>query len=393
MAIQGSSVTLNSNGDQVVDGPGAPNYNPSALPSIGTDTSTSSTTPTRQSTKGRNTGQDPAATLTGNPFTKDVYSYPWDIASLAHAMFFNINVPTVTLNSPGTNFTAAPNSQSRSQILRTGAIQGSASTINYSGTDFAQQLQSQGINLPTATLQQKTTRITTSIALYVPETLVFDERQLWETPSLLDVIGVGGLSAMNTDVQNFLSKAFGKGVGELVGTAGVAASVLNAGGVNSAINNTIKSVGGAVTATLGYAFNPLIEVIYSHPDLRNFQFDFLFAPRNSNEADQVWNIIYQFRYHSKPSYVNQGQGIGGAFFVPPSQFDITFLRQDENTGQFSENNNLPGIDTCILENVIVNEAPENMFVTNRDGMPTTIRMTLSFKELDMITKDRVQLGY
>lgn len=107
----------------------------------------------------------------------------------------------------------------------------------------------------------------------------------------------------------------------------------------------------------------------------------------------VWNIIYQFRYHSKPSYVNQGQGIGGAFFVPPSQFDITFLRQDENSGQFSENNNLPGIDTCILENVVVNEAPENMFVTNRDGMPTTIRMTLMFKELDIITKERIAAGY
>src|SRR3990167_10737664 len=143
----------------------------------------------------------PLTALGQDPFGVDFYSYPADINKLAHAMIFNINVPVNSKNVQrnavsGSSETPAPSPEgfgstgtaSRSQKLREGTLlgMGIGSLNDIFGTNI--------------TTQRKTTRITKTIALYVPETMVFDSQQQYDTPelgtmaaqSIGDAIGVGG---------------------------------------------------------------------------------------------------------------------------------------------------------------------------------------------------------
>jgi len=48
--------------------------------------------------------------------------------------------------------------------------------------------------------------------------------------------------------------------------------------------------------------------------------------------------------------------------------------------------------SCVLTDLAINYAPNGMFNTFDDGMPTQIDITLSFRELALLTKDKVKDG-
>ena len=141
-------------------------------------------------------------------------------------------------------------------------------------------------------------------------------------------------------------------------------------------------------------------------DLRTYNFEFVFSPRSQREADMVWQIIYEFRRHSAPefaksvslnltnnpanSFGSTGE-LGGLILIPPSEFDITFLRKTPSG--FIENTNIPRMSTCVLSQVQVDYASSGSFVTFEDGMPVQTRMALSFIELNIITREAIDKGY
>jgi len=42
--------------------------------------------------------------------------------------------------------------------------------------------------------------------------------------------------------------------------------------------------------------------------------------------------------------------------------------------------------------MVVNYAPNGQFTSFADGMPTQINITLTFKELALLTKDKIEAG-
>ena len=102
-------------------------------------------------------------------------------------------------------------------------------------------------------------------------------------------------------------------------------------------------------------------------------------------------MIARLKFHQAPEIKN---GTGGYFLVPPSEFDIEFYYN----GQI--NRNIPSISTCVLESIDMDYAPNGFhtFETPGDnsprvggtGMPTAIRMDLSFKETEIMTKFNFQ---
>lgn len=342
----------------------------------------------------------PLDALGTNPFTFDSLVYPSDIESLAHCMTFNINVSDRSKDIKGIDGVKAeaiaPDTQSRSQKVR-------------AGTELGSSLFGLGT-------QRKTKRIKKAISLYVPETMIFDQRQEYFTPSTLQTQGyfygeglkmagtVAGVSA--AVLGTAIGSIEGLGVGIIPGAiGGVLAGLAVKGTANFVgqkledFTNNFGSPGSQndniLTEVTGYAVNPMIEVVYGTPNLRTFQFDFSFAPRSAQEADNVWNIIQTFREYQAPEFAGSGKGfsgIFGAFFVPPAEFDITFFRQDD-TGSFVQNNNIPGISTCVLTESNTNYAPENQWVTFKDGMPVHITLRLVFMEIDIITRERIRSGF
>jgi len=139
--------------------------------------------------------------------------------------------------------------------------------------------------------------------------------------------------------------------------------------------------------SFGEADNPYMEVLFDAMQLRTFTYNFKFAPRNQQEAYEVQRIIQLFRFHMAPELrpgVNRYLGL-------PSQFDIhyMFLSRD---GQASENNYYNRIATCVLQDCKVNYTPEGV-KSFEDGGPTQTTMTLTFKEIELLTKDKIAEGF
>lgn len=322
----------------------------------------------------------PLDNLGTNKYKFSSLNYPSDIESLSHAMLFNILIQDATKDRDAGKATLAPSGSNGQPV---GSRTAELNKGNFLG------------------LTRRTKRSTTAISLYVPETVVFDNKQTYQQMNMLDTLGIGGTLAATG-----LSKAAGamnitSGAGALGATLG---SSLALAGVNRGANaaeglaRRMGAFGNALadatkvsnlkTAAniIGFAVNPVIEVLYSSPVLRSFNFDFVFAPRSAEEANDVWSIIYQFRRHSAPELI-----ASGVMFVPPSEFEITFLRK---TGAgFAENTNMPRIASCVLEDIQVDYASAGSFVTFTDGMPVQIRMRLQFKELNIITREAIDKGY
>lgn len=140
-----------------------------------------------------------------------------------------------------------------------------------------------------------------------------------------------------------------------------------------------------------FAVNPIIAVLYSHPQLRTFQFDFNFAPSSPTEAQQVEKIIEKFRYHSKPGLLNAGATLGNLIFKVPDKWKIEVM--SNQGGTFNVNKRIPQIKECILEGVSVNYTPQNQFATFADDFPLSVQLRLQFKELQIITREEVEKGF
>jgi len=138
--------------------------------------------------------------------------------------------------------------------------------------------------------QTRNTRLTTdAIALYMPDTLMFSQSQDYSGLTPGQEFGgqaIGQLAQSLRDNGKFELEQV-KGLGTL-------AAQRLASAIGSA---TVQST---TFAALGAIVNPMLELIYSSPAFRTFQFDFFLYPRSESEAQEVQKIIERFRFHQVP---------------------------------------------------------------------------------------------
>lgn len=207
-------------------------------------------------------------------------------------------------------------------------------------------------------IPRSTRRIKESIALHMPNGgLVYTEDNKYEEVSMT-ALGTG-----------------------LLGT--VAKSVMKEGGALNTIYNATGQVISNGSKLAGYPINPRVEVLFATRPQRQWMFEVFLAPRSQTEAQTAKKIIDTLRYHAAPEL-----GLGGFYFIPPAEFDITFFRQG------TENSYLPRINTCVLERIDIDYAPQSgVYSTFRDGSPVAIRLSLGFREIEIVHKRRVLQGF
>jgi hypothetical protein len=226
----------------------------------------------------------------------------------------------------------------------------------------------------------KTTRLTKeAIALYMPDTLLYSYQQTYDNAGIGNQLTGQALAAGSS----FVDELRKRGIVEASGSVLKSASAL----VGKTLADKLGTAGQVgLQALAGIATNPLLEMIYKSPNFRQFQFDFMFYPRNEKESFDVQKIIESFRFHQAPEFVQGAQG----FLRPPSEFDLRFYY-----GGY-QNPNIPQIGTCVLTSIDINYAPngwtayeipgESKPETGRTGMPVAIQMTLQFTEKTYLTK-------
>ena len=148
-----------------------------------------------------------------------------------------------------------------------------------------------------------------------------------------------------------------------------------------------ENIQGAYDKAKGQAVNPQQEMVFSKVNFREFEFPFEFAPKNAQEKDQMHKIINLFKFHMHPEYKGDTKG----FFNVPSEFQITYMYR-ENINTY-----IPRISRCVLANMNIDFAPEGVFSTfkadNGGAAPVLATMNLTFKETEIMTKERIAEGF
>jgi len=235
------------------------------------------------------------------------------------------------------------------------------------------------------TVSPQISKIKSCISLYMPDTLTAAYDANYEEMSLTQDLGaaITTLRAVGNIADGVLS-GLGKGNSlggdpNVVQAAVAAASAIGVPGVN------VENLGTLLQRAQGYAINPQLQMVYRGTGLRSFQLSFTFTPKSKDEGIQVNNIINQFRFYFSPSL---GQSAGkntqattnSMFLIPPSIFEIDFYVN----GQRSLN--LPRYGRCVMTALDVNHAP-NGFATYEDSTMLQTTLQMSFKEMDILTRD------
>ena len=216
-----------------------------------------------------------------------------------------------------------------------------------------------------------TTRASGSITLYMPNQIQVSQKANYGEAEIgLLVAGAvasyqtvsGGLSQIDLgSVADTLKKESGTGVAKALETAGATGAV------------------AAKAIASGETTNNRTEMKFEGIDRRSFQFTFRLLPRSSDEANAIQEIVTLFRYHSMPGFTDD---MLGRTLKAPSTFDIQYYPQEH----------LHRIGTSALEAVDVKfggDRPQFF----KDNHPTETELTLTFKELDIVTKEKVAQGF
>jgi hypothetical protein len=225
------------------------------------------------------------------------------------------------------------------------------------------------------------TEVKSTISLYMPDTLAATYTSSYEEMNLSADLGptVATLRAIDSIGGNdsTLTQKL-KNIGnDSSTTPGLLAAATNFG-TSAGVN--IGNIASFALKAQGYSINPQVQMIYRGTGLRTFDLTFTLTPKSQDEAEVINSIINQFRFYSSPSLSSSSDPTNSMFLVPPSQFKLDFYVN----GQPS--NVLPKYGKCVLTSMDVNDAP-NGFAAYPDGSMVQRQLTLSFKELDMLTRD------
>lgn len=124
--------------------------------------------------------------------------------------------------------------------------------------------------------------------------------------------------------------------------------------------------------------NPFREVLFESVDYRTFNFRYRFYPKNQNETDKIKKIIELFKIHMHPELTKSK-----LFYIYPSEFDIQYFYKDK------ANPYVHKFARCALTDMSVDYGGEQ-FNTFRNGAPTEIGLTLTFRELEQLDSEAIK---
>jgi hypothetical protein len=368
----------------------------------------------------------PTGILGDDPFQFSMLSYPRDVTNdraVGHYMLFYVNVANKTkfkYNAAAGGTVGGvierkkkvwvPDSGPAGQVMSTGKFKTVATYEDIAPDQIGQINYNKGIvdrggqgnvlgsdmvdlrkGRPPATgldsVHKTTTRITDSVAIYLPPN-VQDSTSAAYNGYATGVVGLAAAGGFGF-VENMRRNDFEAAASGLIEGAKGIISEVGKRMLTSAIDELAGTEGTKelINKAFGQADNPYMEVLFDKMALRQFTYNFTFAPRNEDERDDVQRIIQLFRFHMAPEL----KGVNNRFLTLPSTFDIHYMYQ-MTRDVANENPFYHKIATCVLESCNVDYTPGGV-KSFRDGSPTQITMALGFKETELLTKERINQGY
>lgn len=136
------------------------------------------------------------------------------------------------------------------------------------------------------------------------------------------------------------------------------------------------SFGDVFDVTTKTTLNPFREQLFEQMDFRSFAFNYVFAPKNETEFENVMQIIQLFKYHMHPELAE-----GKTIMIYPSEFNIEYMYKDERNTYINQ------ISSCALTNMDVSYGGADFTTFQlKPGAPSQISMRLQFTELEMLVR-------
>jgi hypothetical protein len=229
-----------------------------------------------------------------------------------------------------------------------------------------------------------TTRMKTAIALFMPASV-----QVQYGANYTDT-EIGSMAERGANaIKAFYEGDAGKGVRTILDADKTLLE--NAGQFLLAGIGNIPGFGGAKeleSMKKGRIISNRMELAFKGINKRSFQYTFKMMPRNKKESDEIKKIVHAFKFNMLPEF--EGSDLKGRSFIVPNTFDIEYMYNGK------QNQFLHKISTCVLESMDVTYGGDRYktYTATAEGAPpqeTTI--ALNFKEMEMITRERVEDGF
>jgi len=220
--------------------------------------------------------------------------------------------------------------------------------------------------IPTGTGAERS--VVSSMAIYMPQTLNFNFAADYG-PAEIGIV-TGAIASL----KDFFSSGFDtSNLGSIAQQASkgvIGLSTFLTGGLGAGTSAALQRRTGIAPAAM-------TEMIFNGIDYRTFSFEFKFTPRSKKESDIVKNMIREFKLAMLPE--RYGSGSIAAFKVP-YEFVIRFM-QGTKVNPYIEQ-----LGLCALTEVSTDYGDK--FSTHSSGDPVTTNLKLTFRELELIEKER-----
>ena len=234
-----------------------------------------------------------------------------------------------------------------------------------------------------------TTRLDTAIALYMPPTVNVTYASNYVDTEIGSAANLAGKIFDGADAAQGVANNITQAVNQMLDKEAIGefADFLRKMGLGAA--GIIPGAQGArelYEMKQGFIMTNRMELAFKGLPKRSFQYTFKMIPKSEKEANEVRNIVNAFKINMLPEMVDSST----KRLRVPNTFDIKYMY----VGQ--ENEYLHKISTCVLENMNVTYGGDRYktFEANAEGAPpveTTI--TLNFKEMEQITRERAREGF
>ena len=134
----------------------------------------------------------------------------------------------------------------------------------------------------------------------------------------------------------------------------------------------VNSANQLMALSSGQVFNPNIELLYEGPQMRGYGFNFSFLPKDADEADTVRKIVRYFKVWSTPAE-------NGKMYEIPYVFDVSYGGKAASFMNRFKRSALTSIGVQYNGGL-------DMHATFSNGCPIRTDISLSFMEVDVITR-------
>ena len=228
-----------------------------------------------------------------------------------------------------------------------------------------------------------TVRLTKSIAMYMPAQVSVSQDLQYEDTDIGALAGI--INTVGTDFNR--TGSFEQTFSSLVDKGLIQDAASKA--LQTSLDAVAPGAKASVEIEAGKVISNRMEMVFKGLGKRGFSFQFTLMPKSENEANIAKAIVDNFRFYSAPSF--EGDVSSSRTFVVPATFDIEY-----RINQGIKNSYLNRISTCVLEKVDVSYGGERVafFRPNAEGAPPVqTSITLNFKELEVITRERIAAGF